>query len=165
MRICFIDLDGVLNAASTIREKISMDPNLIKKMNYIKRKTNCKFALISSWRVTWKRGGAVNTKKLLNHYGVKIDYLVPYYGYNRREKEIRDWLISNKVSNWLAIDDTDLKLPKKHFVKINGRTGITDKDVEQAVSKLNGCDYCLKRCFNKISLRNTWIKNHIKNFY
>ena len=56
-----------------------------------------------------------------------------------RDYEILFWVEVNKdkIKNWVAIDDLDLKkLPSKNFVRTNFYTGLTDKLTGEVMSKI-----------------------------
>lgn len=147
--IIFLDVDGVLNSIKT-KERfegvIGLDNDLVNKLSLIIKKTNALVVISSTWRLSdLRKRKLINT---LNEYNIKvigstIDFSIT--GEEDRVDEIFNWLENNKdikIKNWIAIDDYNLtqinsKISNSNFVKTIYDVGLTNKNVIEAISKLN----------------------------
>lgn len=163
MRIIFLDVDGCL----TNREFLLSNKNNIYNSNYsiqdvcdtqvapenVKRLNDILdddvyVVLCSSWRkfVTLEE----LTKGLIKN-GLKKDFSnrfidkTPITG--QRDEEINLWLknCKEKIDSYIILDDSrdkydNLKLFKKHWIKINSQKGLTGKKAKKAIKRLNTLD-------------------------
>lgn len=139
-KILFLDIDGVLNSDDWFRRCAKsgnqkydpLDPYLVQKLNSL----DCEVVISSSWGCdngqTWKklRFKGFNLKVIgyTEHYEMGSDWIV-------RGNSIKKWLYDNckDIDYQYAIldDDSDMLLEqRKHFVKTNPLTGLTDRNVE-----------------------------------
>jgi hypothetical protein len=153
MKGIFLDFDGVINSGSQPTgleiPRIWFWPAMVNKVNDIIRATGAKLVISSDWR----HGCTIaQLQDLLESY----DCIGEIIGYTpgiewrsiviqetptleqERCQEIRRWLKDNSwpFTHWVAIDDLDLS-DLSSFVQTDYRTGITDREVQQAIEILN----------------------------
>lgn len=163
MKIIFLDVDGVLNSEKHYRKRgepdyrwedeppyplSEFDSEAVALLNRIIKETDAKIVVSSTWRI----GRSVDElKELFKNVGVegeiidKTKILRERRGYERvvRGTEIRRWIEEfedESFENYIIIDDDGDMLPsqkKDHFVKTSFWFGLTEEDVEKAVSILN----------------------------
>jgi hypothetical protein len=158
--VVFLDIDGVLNSrqwyahnaashegsspCSTERRlwEKSIDPACVQRLNRILRQTGAVVIVSSSWR---KRHALSEIVSILESRGFlgQIDGTTSAIGTLSRTEEITEWLAENRPSGiaWVVIDDElTSALPGERVVSPSSETGLTDKDVEQAIAILTGKD-------------------------
>lgn len=148
-KICFLDIDGVLNSNQFIEENPDIpigeiiDPVAVARVNAIIERTGAKIVVSSSWRIPYldDPAGFENLKTLFAKHGIKnIVGMTPQLRGEHRSREIAAWLAENEVKSFVIIDDDsyaqlDNKLVKTMFHGANG--GIQDDHVEEAIRILN----------------------------
>lgn len=159
MKIIFLDIDGVLNNADYYRGKnlathqneIShFDSNNIHALNRIIDNTKAEIVLSSAWRLL-KSIEEIN--ELFNLVGIKgkvIDVTESLHYKNTYElaprgleifKWIRDYhkTLKGGLENYIIIDDEDdiLDIQEKHFLQIDDRVGLSEKDADLVIEFLN----------------------------
>ena len=109
--IIFLDIDGVLNQCQT---GCYIDKLCLKVLIDICKKLNANIVLSSSWRVGFSLFGECskeiqNLIDLLEPHGIKIVGRTPRRA--NREIEIKEYLRTHDVTNYLIIDDviTDIE--------------------------------------------------------
>ena len=161
MRVIFVDIDGVLNYEGSIsRNKtyLGIDNKRLKYLKEIAFTTGAKIVLTSSWREYydiekgWRQphpNGRYLYKKFnkmhLRIYG-KTRMDIPW---NYRGTQIKFWLDTHDVSNYVILDDELFEDYYKlnlmpHVIKTIYRTdedkwgGLTPNLVEEAIKILKG---------------------------
>ena len=152
-KLIFLDLDGVLD---TYKSHYILDPVLMDRLGNILGRTGAWIVISSSWRC----GNVPDTIEFMTDYdnprvgsnpfpftdriiGVTpILYTVVDNDIDRpatRGEEISVFLKGHPCDNYVILDDCDetLRDQRSHLVLINEEVGLTDKDVEMAVSILN----------------------------
>ena len=162
----FLDMDGVIATPNHSGRMWSIDKSCEKRLGEILDRTGALIVLSSSWR---KETVEDTVKKMQEHNFKYCDKIVgvTIRAYDHIKKgvhlsiprgvEIKQWLDTNVHSNngkdWdrklkerdfnyvILDDDMDMLLEHKdNFVRTQSIIGITDKDVDRAVSILN--NYC-----------------------
>lgn len=137
LRVIFLDIDGVLNCATTAARLpsgvIGFDPAKVAMLNAVVDATGAKIVLSSSLRKQddWR--------EMLLENGVRgaIDR-TPSLGFYRYEdrprgREIAAWLEGHpEVERYAIIDDSDDMLPDQPLFRTAWTTGLT-QDVADAV--------------------------------
>ena len=153
IKIIFLDIDGVLNIYN---ESHINKIHLTRLVNIINN-TNSKIVLSTSWRnliqkrrELWnefEKVGILKEKVIVsNKYEMTPD-LCPF---QHRTDEIMITLDNIKkkfnVKSWLILDDMDLlnrgtKINRKriinNFIRCNSKCGLTNKQMKEAIYKLN----------------------------
>jgi hypothetical protein len=156
MKVIFLDFDGVLNSTA-FHEKQDyssfengeesrdnylswakhLDPVAVGRLNVLIEKTQAKIVISSSWR------GGLNQrflKDILEVHGFIGEIVgVTEHLMGPRAREIQDWLLRNRVENFVILDDSLDAEIRGHFVNTDFDVGLIDADVEKAVSILDGC--------------------------
>jgi hypothetical protein len=98
---------------------------------FLKEHPYCEIVVSSDWKkfITLEEMKELYLKQGINK--VPIDYtpnLPIITSYEKvRTGEILTWLENHHVSSWLTLDDLDLNLPKKNFIRINLEQGLIEK--------------------------------------
>lgn len=150
MKICFLDVDGVLNSedyaiyryeAKKFDSDEFIDERAVAFLNYIIDKTQAKIVLSSSWR-----GNFDETYERLKKVGFKYNFFdkTPYLESRHRGSEIQKWIdeyekTHEPLESYIILDDDDDMLPeqKNNFVHCNFQHGLTCVDVYKAIDILN----------------------------
>jgi hypothetical protein len=148
--VVFLDIDGVLNSKqwyahdaashdgiSTERERWehSIDPECVQRLNRILQQTGAVVIVSSSWRKTHALSEIVSILESRGFSG-EVDGATSANGTLSRTEEIAEWLAENRppVAAYVVIDDElTSALPAERVVSPSNQTGLTDKDVEQAI--------------------------------
>lgn len=164
-RVIFLDIDGVLNSVQYYgkvyyrnlrmmgRLVCDFDPKAVKRLNYICAVTGAHVVLSSTWRL----GKSLDDlRRLFKRVGLDCllvgkterfhsgDFIVP------RGCEIKDFYnkhydypsyyerVGSKLKGYLILDDDSDMLyeQRDHFLKTDGRYGLTDDDVPKAIEIL-----------------------------
>lgn len=150
MNIIFLDVDGVLNSINKLIETYKQtnkphsgysypfDESCLENLELLVRTTNSKIVITSTWRKnTEGRNTLINA---LKKYGLDKEVVgyTPIMG-EIRGIEIKKFLSTlNYKPNFIILDDdTDMGDLLTHLIKINKQVGLTSKDVEEAIKKLN----------------------------
>ena len=129
MKVIFLDIDGVLN-----KKGRTINIDLLNILKYILEKTNAKIVISSSWRL----GRMDKLLSTFEEHGIKERVIgtTSLFCDQNRESEIRDWVIRHEnISNWVVIDDLNLKITSDKFVHI--KSGITKENAANIISILN----------------------------
>lgn len=148
MRYIFLDIDGVLNSLAWSRRKPTpgrwdLDPACIARVNYLCEATGADVVISSSWRTHMKPRHLV---ELLTKQGLRANiigltpYLVDRLEEAPRGDEINQWIAQNVTANhnaFVILDDRDdMQSLIRYLVQTDGEIGITDADVDRAISML-----------------------------
>lgn len=165
MKILFLDVDGVLNNTLTYTRihrawKESgeatrgsefgwpmghLDAILVPNLNPIVEQTGCQIVLSSSWRIIAK---IPDFRSWVSQKGFKypdsiIDRTRRSVGDDPdgRGNEIKDWLAGHpEVTAYVILDDDSFDIIRVHpnnFVHTNGKEGLTEEKVKEAITILN----------------------------
>jgi len=154
--VVFLDIDGVLNSkqwyahGAASHEVISptdrklwehsIDPDCVRRLNRILQQTGAVVIVSSSWRKTHALSEIVS---ILESRGFRGDVVgaTSANGTLSGAEEITEWLAENRPPGaaYVLIDDElTSALPAERVVSPSNQTGLTDKDVEQAIAILSG---------------------------
>ena len=161
--VIFLDVDGVLNSKfwdSDHQREISegkyVDPEAVKLLGTLVKRTDAKIILHSGWRFWFdevmnpKRPEAEFFANAMREEGIQISGVTPDLTTEEIRKakkfslvkadEILQWLKENPADNWVVLDDLELHNEdiEKHQVQTNAEVGLTTKDVEKAIVILIG---------------------------
>lgn len=149
LKIIFLDVDGVLNNASTWKRRRpegtynhihQTEPELIDRLAQIVDRTKAKIVLSSTWRMD------IQAISDLQEYFVKTHSMsildkTPWLP-ETRGGQIDKWYkkYDDIISRYIIIDDDSDMLPEQlpYFIKTENRVGLLDQHVEKAVSILTG---------------------------
>lgn len=167
MKAIFLDIDGVLNNFNTdpqFKSKscchgyIGIDKDKIKRLAKIVNETNAILILISSWKEGWEPNRNYDAslfphaKYLDNHLKYRGNLIItdktkdsnkPF----RRGETIYNYLKDHpEITSWIVLDDEIFKDYNQyniytHLLLTDSNYGLTDKDVEHAIKKLNEENY------------------------
>lgn len=146
MKILFLDVDGVLNNANTLKNQgrtgwplNHLDASRIELLNQIVEETDCRIVLSSSWRVLfeWSAFAQVLTQKGFRHPDKFIGQ-TPRANFDNRGMEIAHWLQQNKeVTSFVILDDdADMAHLLPHLVQTSWLEGLTPEVTKQVISHL-----------------------------
>lgn len=159
MKICFLDVDGVLNYSQLFLDgrfgPLPLDHLCIQRLHRVVRETHCRIVLSSSWRgMDWNErklaadfvfecyfGDRIHNNPLIIRHqdGSTVRLSGPYY--NGRGSEIAEWLSRHpEVSRYAIVDDDSDMLPEQmpFFVQTSFQTGLQDEHADRLIGILNG---------------------------
>ena len=132
MKIIFLDVDGVLNCRNTFAYSTSpfvLEPNFIKRLKLIIKKTGAKVVLSSVWR-KWPEG-----RELLKQHFHYIDETIILDAI--RGEEIKEWLSRHpRVEKYAILDDDSDMLPNQPLFQTTFEHGLTEKITQQIITYL-----------------------------
>ncbi|MDD4292247.1 MAG: HAD domain-containing protein [Clostridia bacterium] len=154
MKICFLDVDGVLVTDERYWQTPTWNLGTIDTLKHILRETGAKIVLSSTWRT---RAYLIHAfVEMCNKYNLGKDVIMgmtPDINLFSRDKEITEYLnrlaqsrlllnIEDYVKSWVVIDDEQsffqnkvLDINKVVFVDKN--KGLTIKEAERVIKILN----------------------------
>lgn len=140
MKILFLDIDGVLNCASSFvnaKTRNVLDSGMIKLINHVVAQTDCRIVISSTWRLLFE---LEELKQVLRDAGLiaRIVGTTPRLG--RRDHEIIAWLESNPdVTHFAVIDDDtfDLTGVFTSLVSTKFETGMMPEHADMLIEILN----------------------------
>lgn len=164
MKVLFLDFDGVLNSLDNMQALLELksldnsvkisddfgqkfDTRCIYWLEWIVKKTDCKFVVSSSWRIDglgqmramWKArklpGEIMDITpsdllpELLEQYGLNVS----------RGHEIQQWMIDHSFKSYCIVDDDSDMLEHQlpYFVQTNKMMGLNAETARQIVAILN----------------------------
>lgn len=156
-KFIFLDIDGVLNSDqyysegvyNQVYEKLikeyshhiawgvcNIDPKLVERLNKLTEITGSKIVVSSTWR------SDSHLQDIFNIIGIKgsIYDVTPYMRERHRGSEIQEWLDRQSEPYEYVILDDDIDIldsQRPHFILVNKKIGLSDKDIEHAVHILN----------------------------
>ena len=172
-KIIFIDVDGPLSWGSWGDGIVTIDEGNVspftipyawdiadcEALKTILDETNAKLVLSSDWRSQFS---FMQMKAIFQHYGIHpshlLDMTCQFSLWNKmsrtslehdRALQVVKWAKDNKISNWIAIDDLNLKeqfkwlspkVPQWRHVAVDGDWGYGGKlrdKVDECITKLN----------------------------
>lgn len=148
LKVVFLDFDGVLNSEKYVRNcnhyGVIIDPRRMLLLKQIIDATDAFIVLSTSWREHWSPNiyecdetGIIITEKF-KEYGLSIFDKTPKL-LTGREQEIKAWLDSHSVENFVVLDDSFLSdtFLDGHFIKTsNYRDGLDKQNVSDAIKIL-----------------------------
>lgn len=164
MKVLFLDIDGVVNCATTTqrhRGVIGIDPYMALLVDRIVQATGCKIVLSSTWRL-WPDEREEVRKQVGEFMDVTPN--IPLQGgaeMCERGKEIKAWLESHptikcdsptscppptramcnshSVERYAILDDSSDMLPEQlpNFFKTSWTTGLMQEIADQVIEHLN----------------------------
>lgn len=142
MKILFLDIDGVVNCATTPQRHrgfIGIDPYMAHLVRMIVEQTDCQVVLSSSWR------HFPDGRSEVERQVCPILDITPTSSSGFRGDEIRAWLNGHpEVERYAIVDDDEDMLPGQMgcLFKTNWKEGITAKIASYITGYLNhGCWY------------------------
>lgn len=140
--IIFLDIDGVLNNYSLIREfgLDYIDNGMVKLLKYIVENTNSRIVLSSTWRL--KQYDLALVESNLRLENLKYIDITPFLLNDERCDEIESWLYRNldNYDNFVILDDDPDASGEKfinHFFQTDPDVGLTYDIAKKAVDFLN----------------------------
>jgi hypothetical protein len=161
----FLDIDGVLNAHeqhSTGYSGIRADKAAILN-SILTRVPDLQIVISSAWRYLILQGDMTvrGFEIMLMVHGVECYQRVAGHteadgplceepdhgdketwhrnGITMRAAQIKRYAEQHGIRRWVAIDDLPLELPKPHFVRTDGKIGMTQPEADTAVAVLQNC--------------------------
>jgi hypothetical protein len=139
MRVIFLDIDGVLNCASTKNPRklpYVVDRKLLNRFKRLVKRTKAKVVLSSTWR--YDPAGLFSAK----HWGIPFIDTIPDMQNKARSAEIRAWLKQHpRVRRFVVIDDEDDELDELPLFQPSPTDGITREIVRGVENYLAGPGY------------------------
>jgi HAD domain in Swiss Army Knife RNA repair proteins len=124
-RIIFLDIDGVLNCASTKNPRklpYVVDRKLLKRFMGLVQRTGAKVVLSSTWR--YDPAGLFSAKC----WGIPFIDTIPDMPSKPRSVEIKTWLKQHPyVERFVVIDDEDDELDELPLFQPSSSSGITQR--------------------------------------
>ncbi len=148
MKVIFLDIDGVLNCASTkrrLRGSPFVDDDKLLLLKDLVEKTGAELVLSSTWRLGLLypdvAAFTVDTDALiaeLAEYGLRLYDHTPKLSDRQRGHEIAAWLAENpEVEKFVILDDdSDMAHLKEHLVQTSWIAGLQTVHVEKAIKLL-----------------------------
>jgi hypothetical protein len=131
MNILFLDIDGVLNSASTMKHGVHLCNKRIVMLSQLCKELDLKIVISSSWRLLYDLR---ELKEMLNRTGFsgrqRIIDVTNEHNTGHRGIEIKIWLTAHpEVTRYAIIDDDRDMLPEQlpYFVKTSWKTGLNQR--------------------------------------
>ncbi len=159
MKVIFLDIDGVLNSATFMKQNPNMliDEQRVILLSKLVHQTNAKVVLHSGWRFRFDNLMQPQTDeakylcKLLHKHNIYLydktpDLSTPEIRKTQKfslvkAKEIMTWLgCHGDVNAFVVLEDLDLDnlLVRAHQIKTNNlASGLSENDIESASNILN----------------------------
>ena len=155
MKIIFLDIDGVLNCECSRSRCVGyrgIDDKKVETLAKIVKVTGAEIVLISTWKDDWHKTDKVHQGILANYLDKKMKKqgLVVFdktrdcidERYLSRGEGILDYLTSNKVENYVVVDDYQFDYDScgltENYVKTdNYNGGLTEELAKKAIEILN----------------------------
>lgn len=105
MNIIFLDIDGVLNLYCESRDEYgcTFHQQFVNNLKTIIDQTNAKIVISS----TWRHSGFEIMQEMWKYRNLpgEVISITPYLQNKKRGEEIKKWLDSNTIENYVIIDD------------------------------------------------------------
>lgn len=149
--IIFLDIDGVLHPDPAMAEQAFCQRHLLWPM--LSARPNLKVVISSDWRKRYSlseladfitSGGDMALKQRF----VGVTPVLPgaLHEYRGRERECLAWLTQHSAGeqSWVALDDVagNFTFGSPQLVLTNYQTGLTETDIDAALSKVPACGLC-----------------------
>lgn len=134
MKVLFLDIDGVINCASTNfkSEHWPLDHYMAFMVGKIVLDTDCQVVLSSSWRHHPDGMKEVEKRvcKLLDKTGKSETRF--------RGNEIKEWISNHpEVTKYAILDDDSDFFPDQPLFKTSWQTGLTEEIMKEVINYLN----------------------------
>ena len=156
MKVIFLDIDGVLNcywSTSRCGHYIGIDEDKVVRLRQIVEATGAEIVLSSSWREDWSKDENHNREcgryidRMLRKERLTILDKTGTDRYNRRRKEIEDWMEGKDIEAYVILDDLDFDWGYSdcvnHWVETSfsrADGGLQDEHVARAIEILNATE-------------------------
>ena len=144
-RYLFLDIDGVCNKFTDyenigddrhVLKSFLLNKNNIEILNQIVKIYNPTIVLSSFWRTVYQLNKIQKTFEQAGFIG-KISSSTPKSGYEHEDrwKQIKQFIKTNKVHNFIILDDenltanSDYKVP--NFIKVDSYSGLGKKELKE----------------------------------
>jgi hypothetical protein len=153
--ILFLDIDGVLNSAQTLREsghhggqdKRSLDRGMCERLHRVIVATNCDVVLSSAWRIGMRLSELRSWLEECGCPGVRLVGRTPYRSELTNEQvalqrggEIQAWLDQRRGGSTKGVaivdDSDDMWHLKPRLVQTTWERGLEDEHVEKLIALL-----------------------------
>jgi len=137
MKVLFLDIDGVVNCATTMQRHcgfIGIDPYMAFIVGKIQLDTGCEVVLSSTWRLDEKSRAEVR-KQVVKF----IDCTPSNYPGTQRGDEIQAWLDAHpEVTKYAILDDNSDMLESQlpNFFQTSWEKGITEEIAKRVTEHL-----------------------------
>lgn len=134
MIVIFTDIDGVLNP----HWRKMWDKKAISNYNKLCKELDLKPVITSTWRLNHTKE---ELQDVFTNQGIDInifDY-TPHLDQKDRGLEIKEWLLNNKVDNYVVIDDRvfDIEPHVNNVIKCRSWIGLTEEECDIIRNILN----------------------------
>lgn len=163
MKVIFLDIDGVLATekeymmnrtkfrkknpeAAELNIPYPFNPDCVKIFNEILQETDAKIILSSDWRLHWNMD---ELDKIFKFNGV-VKSPEGATGFSKRKMsstlsddrvhQIKNYIESEQIMEWVAIDDLDLSELNERFVRTKDSEGLKQTGVKNKILKVLGKD-------------------------
>ena len=158
MKVVFLDVDGVINSLQFCEKNKDemIDRQGVALLKKLIEQTGAVIVMSSGWRLWFgdnmepQMGDSQYLYNILIEFGIELYDKTPDFSTEDirtkrtfshvKAKEISEWLKDKKnIESFIVLDDLDLKNEQinAHLVRIDGKIGITNDDVECAIKMLN----------------------------
>ena len=147
MKIIFLDVDGVLNCATTeerVRALLFVEDRKIQMLKELVDETGATIILSSTWRFGFENPNLypelLELENKLAQFGLLIEGSTPVDARRHRGKEIDEWLKAHadEVESFVILDDdSDMKPWGSHLVKTSWANGLQPNHIRAANKILN----------------------------
>lgn len=142
MKILFLDFDGVINPLTFHHSTHGFSKSACANVQDILNKDpNVRIVVSSAWR----RHGVEKLREILKENGIDSTKLIDItdseggFDPQNRDHQIKRWLDAHpEIKDFVAIDDYPMPKLADNYVKTNGYVGLTQKEVEIALSIFAG---------------------------
>lgn len=135
MKVLFLDIDGVVNCATTAqrhRGLIGIDPLMAFTVGKIVLDTECEVVLSSTWRLM------ADSLEEVNKQVYKVFDITPSLPGEYRGDEVKAWLAEHpEVGRYAILDDSTDFYPDQPLFKTSWQVGITDEIAKEVTEYLN----------------------------
>lgn len=135
MKIIFLDIDGVLvleNSGVPHEEYAHrFDKECVKTLNEILSETNAEIVLTSDWKKIYD---IERLNFIFKWNGVAKSPIDVTKDFRNRETEITDYVQRKNVSDFVILDDMNLVIFPKNFVRCNTDEGLKQKDIKEKIT-------------------------------
>ena len=147
MKIIFLDVDGVLNCATTeerVRDLLFVEDRKIQLLKELVDETGATIILSSTWRFGFENPNLypelLELENKLAQFGLLIEGSTPVDARGHRGKEIDEWLKAHadEVESFVILDDdSDVAPWNSRLVKTSWANGLQPNHIRAAKKILN----------------------------
>lgn len=151
MKVIFLDIDGVLNAARTKERApsgvIGVNPIMVKQLARVVKATGAEIILTSTWKKDWapQNHDGVYLDEQLARFGLKISGMTDLQYNTYRGTGIVRWLDEHPdTSKWIVFDDDifvdyeELGIMPYLVITSHRNGGLNEELADLAIAMLNG---------------------------